>query len=385
VSLSNRRLRFTSAIGVVCVFVTSTAWSVTAVETAGAQSRSPYTIVEETQLSGTANQAPVAPEASAAFKAAFAGTPAKIVVCDDQGTTTGNIECQHEAVADHAVAFTVGQSNQDQSVVDKANIPVVGVANDTSPQSFDISGQQGYFAGMAVALHKLGCKRLGQLVAEGGQSYADQTAKAEPWQSVTDAFMPLGAPDVSPEVAKLVQAHVQCADIATVGSQIGQVLTAMKQAGLHVPVALPGAVVTTQEQQSLGSLGNGLILVETTPPLSSPAVAAVAKKMHKVDKSITIDALSLTGWVNARIIQDGIAGVHGQVTNTSLMKALNKLRNANTDGLYPPISMKPGSNPAAVRDFDTYVNTVVLKNGQMTQPSGFFNVGPEINVALTNR
>ena len=53
----------------------------------------------------------------------------------------------------------------------QSNIPVVGVANDTSPQSFDVSAQQGLFAGMAVALQKKGCKNIGQVIDEGGESY----------------------------------------------------------------------------------------------------------------------------------------------------------------------------------------------------------------------
>ena len=341
-----------------------------------------YTVVFETQLSGASNGAPAAPEASQAFKAAFAGAPVTIDVCDDQGTTTGNIDCEHEAVVSHAAAFVVNQSNEDQSLVDQANIPVIGVANDTSPQSFDVSGQQGLFAGMAVALQKAGCKRIGTAIAEGGQSYAAQVANAEHWQSVTDAYLPLGAPDLTADIAKLVQAHVQCVDLATIGSQIPQALIAMKQANLHVPVAVPGIVVTPEVQRSLGSLGNGLILVETTPSLSSPSVANVAKKLHA--KGITVDAASLTSWATALIIEDGAANVQGSVTNTSLLNGLNKLRNARTDGVYPSISMKPQSNPVTRRDFDTYVQTFILKNGNLTQPSGFFNVAPEISVALKN-
>jgi hypothetical protein len=46
--------------------------------------------------------------------------------------------------------------------------------------------------------------------------------------------------------------------------------------------------------------------------------------------------------------------------------------------------MKPQSNPAALRDFGTYVESAILKNGQQTQPSGFINIAPQINTALTN-
>jgi hypothetical protein len=344
-----------------------------------------YAIVYETQLSGGAADTGVeAPEAPQAFKAAFAGTPVTIDVCDDQGTTTGNIDCQHEAVADHAAAYVVTQANENQSLVDENNIPVVGVANDTSPQSFDVSAQQGLFAGMAVALQKKGCKKIGQVIDEGGQSYGTQVAKAVKWQSVTDAYIPVTAPDLSPDIAALADAHVQCIDMATLGSQIPQALTAIKQAKLSVPIALPGVILTPSVISALGSLGNGLVEVVSTPPSNSAAATAVAKKIHAVNKGTKIDDASLDSWAIAKLIEDGAANVHGSVTSTSLLAALNKLRNVSTDGLLPPLSMKPESNPAATRDFDTYVESVVLEHGQQTDPSGFFNIGPQINTALKN-
>ena len=382
-----RRPRLRAASRVLATsMAAATLISMSIVDAASAQSSSSshYTIVYEGQLTGSANGAPVAPEGPEAFKAAYAGKPVTVDICDDQGTTTGNIDCEHQAVTDHAAAFVVTQSNEDQSLLDSANIPVIGTANDTSPQSFDVSAQQGFFAGMAVALHNHGCKRLGTIVVEGGQSYVEQTIKAEHWQSVTNAVVPLAAPDLSPDIAKLQQANVQCIAMATIGPEIQQALQAIHQAKLKVPVAMPGIVVTPQVQSSLGSLGNGLILVESTPALSSSSVAEAAKKMHAANKGILVDSNSIAIWALALILQDGAANVKGQVTNTSLLAALNKLRNASTDGLYPPLSMKPQSNPAATRDFDTYVQTDTLENGKLTQPSSWLNVGPEINVALTN-
>ncbi len=34
---------------------------------------------------------------------------------------------------------------------------------------------------MAVALQKKGCKNIGQVIDEGGESYGDQVAKAVKW------------------------------------------------------------------------------------------------------------------------------------------------------------------------------------------------------------
>ncbi len=343
-----------------------------------------YTVVYETQLTGTGGTGVTSPEGVQAFKAAFAGSPVTVDVCDNQGTTTGNLDCEHSATSDHAAVFVETDASEDQSLVDQANIPVVGVANDTSPQSFDVSAQQGLFVGMAVAMQKKGCKRIGQVIDEGGQTYGNQVANAVKWESVTDAYIPVSAPDLSPDIAKLVQAHVQCVDMAMLPTQIPQAMTAMKQANLKVPVVMPGVILTPQVISSLGSLGNGLIEIVSTPAPTSPAVAAVTKKMHAVNKGIKVDTSSLDSWAIARVIQDGAAAVHGSVTNTTLLAALNKLRDASTDGLFPPLSMKPQSNPVALRDFDTYVQSVVLENGKQTQPSGFFNVAPQIKIALTN-
>jgi hypothetical protein len=339
-----------------------------------------YTVVVDDQITGsTGNGAGDAqPEAFAAMRAAL-GKSVTVDVCDNQGTSTGNIDCQHQAISDHATVFVPLNANLNQSLVDQAGIPVVGVANDTAPQSFDISAQQGLFVGMGVALAKKGCKRLGIVIDEGGQAYAAQTAKAAKWQSVTDAFIPLAAPDLSPDIAKLVQAHVQCVAAASLEAQIPQILTAMAQAHLKVPTALPGITVTNEVMKSLGSLANGLILVESTPSPSSAAVADVTKKMHAVNKNIKVDSASLTGWALARLVQDAAAQVHGPVTGASMLAALDKLRNASTDGLLPPLSTAPQAKASDRRDFDTYVQSFVLKNGKLTDASGYFNILPQLN------
>ena len=341
----------------------------------------PYTVVIDDQLTGSTGSGAggAQPEAFSAFKAAMAGKGVTVDVCDNKGTTTGNIDCEHQAVSDHAAVFAPLNANLDQSLVDEAGIPVVGVANDTAPQSFDISAQQGLFVGMGVALAKKGCKRLGIVIDEGGQAPAAQTAAAAKWQSVTDAFIPLAAPDLSPDIGKLVQAHVQCVVAASLDSQIPQIVTAMQQAHLKVPTAFPGIILTSQVLASLGSLSNGLIAVESTPSPTSGAVANVTKKMHAVNKSIKVDAASLTACALAKIIADGAAGVHGPVTSASMLAALDKLQNASTDGLLPPISMKPQAKASDRRDFDTYVQSFVLHNGKLTDASGYINILPQLN------
>lgn len=339
-----------------------------------------YTVVFGNTLSGPKS---ASSDGAKAATAAFHGTNGKLVVCDNQGTTSGNLNCEEEAVRDHAAAFIEGVQDQDQSILDRNGIPVVGVATDTSPESFDVSGQLALFAGMAVALHRSGCERVGFVITEGGEQYATQIAKAESWQSVTDAFIPITAPDLSPDIAKLVNAKVQCIAFASLPTQVPQILTAVNQSGLKVPMATPGVVMTPAVLKSVGSLANGIIEITSTPDPSSAAVLSVVAKMQAVDPSIPNTAYSLSGWAVSKIIEDGAATITGKVTASSMLAALNGLRNASTDGLFPPISMIPQPVASDQRDFDNFVESYVLENGKLTQPSGFFDVTSALNASLS--
>ena len=69
--------------------------------------------------------------------------------------------------------------------------------------SFETSGAPALFAGMAVALYKEGCRKLGFVATEGAEIYQTQVSKAEPWKSVTTSYLPIEAPDVTAEIATI--------------------------------------------------------------------------------------------------------------------------------------------------------------------------------------
>ena len=227
------------------------------------------------QVSTTADSTP-------AFEAALHGTNAKFILCDDKDTPAGNLICQHQAVQDHVAVILAGHQ-VDESVANQAGIPVVGVTDGTTPVSFEVSGAPALFVGMAVALYNKGCRKLGFVATEGANIYETQVAKAEPWQSVTTSFVPIAAPDLAAPVAKMSSAGVQCIAEVTLPAQIVQLVTAVHQANLNVPVIVPGIIVTQQIIQSLGSLANGLLEVVSSPDPSfpTPAITAVTKKISK--------------------------------------------------------------------------------------------------------
>ena len=340
-----------------------------------------YSVMFENILSGA--QLSTTGTSTPAFQAAFHGTKAKLIVCDDKGTDAGNLLCQHEAVQDH-VAVIIAGHQVDESIASQAGIPVVGVTDATSKVSFETSGAPALFVGMAVALYKEGCRKLGFVATEGAEIYQTQVSKAEPWKSVTTSYLPIEAPDVTAEVATIKSAGVQCIAEVSLPAQITQVVTAVHQADLKVPVIVPGIIVTPQIISSLGSLANGLLEVVSSPDptFSTAAIKAVTKKIKAYDPSAAVQQTELLGYVFCQIVLDAAAKVKGPVTASSMMKALNQLRDANTDGIIPPISMIPRGPANDRRDFDTNIQTYKIENTHLTDPSGWINVGTELDKAV---
>jgi Periplasmic binding protein len=342
---------------------------------------STYSVMLENTLSGATVSATAT--STPAFQAAFHGTKAKLIVCDDKGTNAGNLLCQHEAVQDH-VAVILAAHQVDETVANQAGIPVVGVTDGTTPVSFETSGAPALFVGMAVALYKDGCRKLGFVATEGAEIYQTQVSKAEPWKSVTTSYLPINAPDVTAPIATMKSAGVQCIAEVSLPAQITQVVTAVHQANLKIPVIVPGIIVTPQIIQSLGSLANGLLEVVSSPDPTFPtaAIKTVTKKIKAYDSKATVQQTELLGYVFCQIILDAAANVKGPVNASSLMKALNHLRNANTDGIIPPISMVPRAPANDRRDFDTNIQTYKIENTRLTDPSGWINVGAALDHAV---
>jgi ABC-type branched-subunit amino acid transport system substrate-binding protein len=342
---------------------------------------STYSVMLENILSGA--QVSATASSTPAFQAAFHGTKAKLIVCDDKGTDAGNLLCQHQAVVDH-VSVILAAHQVDETVANQAGIPVVGVTDGTSNVSFETSGAPALFVGMAVALYKQGCRKLGFVATEGAEIYQTQVSKAEPWKSVTTSYLPINAPDVTAPIATMKSAGVQCIAEVSLPAQITQVVTAVHQANLKIPLIVPGIIVTPQIIQSLGSLANGLLEVVSSPDPTFPtaAIKAVTKKIKAYDPHAAVQQTQLLGYVFCQLVLDAAANIKGPVTASSMMKALNHLRNANTDGIIPPLSMIPRSPANDHRDFDTNIQTYKIENGRLTAPSGWLNVGPQLDRAV---
>jgi hypothetical protein len=323
------------------------------------------------------------PEIVPATKAAFAGTGVKVLSCDDQGSASVALNCEHEAIVDHVAAVAAGYAfvAQDESPLTQAGIPVIGNTDATSRNSFAVASNAGVYAGIGVGLAKAGCHRLGILYLDGTDFLANAISGGGTWQSVTKAAIPVNAPDLTPSITKLAEGKVDCIAISTEPNTVPQAMTAIKQDGLNVKVALVDAILTPQVLSALGSQANGVIAIENQldPSDPAPVMATIRSGMKAVSSSAPVTTAAVTAWASAKLIQDAAQTITGPVTAAALLPALNGLRNASTDGAIPPFSAIPASNPAYARFFNHYGIYYTIQSGVPQGSSGFFDLTSALN------
>jgi hypothetical protein len=322
------------------------------------------------------------PEIVTATKAAFAGTGVKVLSCDDQGTPSAGLNCEHEAITDHVAAVNAGYAYvaEDESPLTQAGIPVIGSTDATSPVSFGVSNSAGGYAGIGVGLFKAGCTRLGILYLDGTDFLANAIVAGGTWQSVTKAAIPVNAPDLTPSITKLAEGKVGCIAISTQPNTVPQAMTAIKQDGLNVKVSMVQAILTPQVLSALGSQANGILATEQTRDPSDPApvMAQIKSAMNAINSKEPVTPAAVIAWASAKLILDASKTITGPVTSANLLTAMNALRNASTDGAIPPFSSIELPNPAYKRFFNHYAINYTIQNGVPTQPTDFYDLTPAL-------
>jgi hypothetical protein len=323
------------------------------------------------------------PEIVTATKAAFAGTGVQVLSCDDQGSPSAGLSCEHKAIVDHVAAVDAGYAYvaADESPLNQAGIPTIGTTDSTSPVSFAVASSAGEYAAIGVGLAKAGCQRLGILYLDGTDFLANAIIGGATWQSVTKAAIPVNAPDLTPSITKLAEGKVQCIAISTEPNTVPQAMTAIKQDGLNVKVGMVEAILTPQVLSALGSQANGIVAIEgqLDPSDPAPVMATIRSEMKAVSSNAPVTTAAITAWASAKLIEAAAKNITGPVTASSMLAALNGLRNVSTDGAIPPFSAIPLSNPAYARYFNHFGIYYTIQNGIPQGSSGFFDITSALN------
>jgi ABC-type branched-subunit amino acid transport system substrate-binding protein len=198
----------------------------------------------------------------------------------------------------------------------------------------------------------------------------------------TEASVPFGAPDLTPAIAKLAEAKVQCVALSVEPQVVAQAMIAIQQDGLKAKVAGIGAVITNQVISSLGKRADGMIVIgeEANPgDKSTPVIAQIKKEMLAAGSKLPVTTSAVLGWAAAKLVLAAAPHVKGSITAASMLKALNGLRDVSTDGAIHAFSAIGLKNPADTRLFNHYVIDYVVENGALKPASGFVDLTPVLD------
>jgi hypothetical protein len=323
------------------------------------------------------------PEIVPTVKGVLRGFPnVQIETCDTKGTASAALACEQKAVSDKvaAVIYGFGYITQNQALLAKAGIPVVGEADTTSSDSFASSSAEAEYIGIGIGLAKAGCTKLGTVYLDGTDVLADYIKKgivSQGGAEVARAAVASNAADLAPAVSKLTGAGATCIAVSLTPTGAAQALTAIKQSG---KTELIGGVAAVFSQQLLNSLGagltNGLISVDQqlNPIDNAPGIAQIKADIASQNSSAPVTQIGIISWIAARLVAAALPKIQGSVTASSMLAALNGLRNVDMDGVIHPWSSIELSNPAFKRLFNPYGITYTINNLKATKNGDFFDL-----------
>lgn len=154
----------------------------------------------------------------------------------------------------------------------------------------------------------------------------------------SDTSLAFGITDVSSDVTKMIDAHVN--HLATCMDQNGMLTVAkeMRQQGLHAQMFLANAYDPDFIARNAGFFEGSTVLVQEAPLETRPVFPALADYMTWMDKNhYTKNENSLIGWVNADAFVTGLRTAGPGFTRGRVIDALNRMPAFNAGGLIAPI------------------------------------------------
>ncbi|MCM3921688.1 ABC transporter substrate-binding protein [Frankia sp. AiPs1] len=324
------------------------------------------------------------PEVVPVARGVLRGFPnVRIETCDAKGTSGGYQICARQAINEKVAGVIQGfVTAQDQTALTKAGIPVVGVSDDTSPNSFPVSSSFALYVSLGVGLAKTGCTKLGIVYLDGSDfliDYIKRGFESRGGQEVARAPVAANAADLAPAVAKLTGAGATCVAVSLVPSGAAQALTALRQSGRTLTIGGISAIFNEDLLSSLGSLANGLIVVDSqlnTHDTAAAGIGQVQADARAVDSKTKITEQAVVAWIAARLVGSALRSTTGEVTPASLTAALNGLRGVDLAGVAPPWTSQPLDNPSFRRVFNHYGVNYEISGGKPVRKGEFYDIAP---------
>jgi branched-chain amino acid transport system substrate-binding protein len=357
-----------------------------------------YTIIDqdtslqnEPEIYAAAQAAALAINNSGGIK----GHRVDIRTCNEQAQANIAADCARRVVSERAVAL-VGYATVYGDTIDpilaQAKIPSVGNVPDQaedlrSPISYPFQASIGdAVAGVAMQYAAMNYTKIGLLLLNNplAEQLAAQvetvvgkikTADGRPI-TTTKVAAPLSAADYTPFVASLQKEGAQGVVLLTAPSAGGAAISAARQAGYDMTFGSTESAFTVKAVLgSLGDAAEGFISTSSLPnPLSDASLPGLAK--FKADMAAAekaglahtsgddLNAFSLNAWLSVYAVQEAAASITGDVTNASLITALDSAKDLRLEGLTPPWTPAKAGPPSEPRISNGTVYASVYKNGK---------------------
>ncbi|GAA3521079.1 urea ABC transporter substrate-binding protein [Aeromicrobium panaciterrae] len=289
------------------------------------------------------------------------GRKLKLVSCDNTGDPNVTNACVKKAKKADAAAF-VGSAiyfPATWKILDSEKIPYLlgtGLSPEEfkSPVSFPLSGQAGWYYGIASYLKELGAEKPAIIrceiaACEYGETLLNQALDSQGAAKARSVVAPLATTDYSSFAASAMQGGTDA--VVVTGSEATAVpqAKALRQQGFKGKIISVSACISTGAVKNLGAAGEDLYVVGLTqsPTLKTDEIGNFVKYMDMVDKSAKKDELALGAYAGVKLFAE-VAKNLDTVDAASVLKALNSAKVGAYDiGVTAPM---PGADTSPLKD-----------------------------------
>lgn len=175
--------------------------------------------------------------------------------------------------------------------------------------------------------------------------------------------------DNSPACLAAKKAGVEIVTIAGDFETIASVMESCAKSGFNPAYVTTGTITSPEYLKAVGKNGEGTIGVSRFLPWEGDKPAEL-KTYREIMKShgLELNQATLSGYISARIFEEAVKRIKGEVTPASVVQALRSLNGSDLNGLVAPLGFSTSSgefNPGSLCFWP-----LIVKNGQWKPKPG---------------
>jgi ABC-type branched-subunit amino acid transport system substrate-binding protein len=225
------------------------------------------------------------------------------------------------------------------------------------------------------------------LYLDGAAFLADMVREGAKLQGATEvarAAIAQNTPDIAPAVATLTSSDADCIFLSITPTQAVQAITALAQSGTKAQLIGISAVFTPEVIKQLGKLAEGVLTANggLDPADPSPVIGQIKADMAKFDAKAPVTVVGIFSWTAAKLIEDALPAIKGDVTPASLTAAIMGLKDAPAGGAIHPFTPTGSSNPLFAHFYNPWGLLYKIVNGvPVRQTADYFSLSDALKVA----